>query len=220
MPKTYYPQNDQAYDAWLANFVTQLIANVAVFGMVAADVDALADAHSTFDGNLTSHKSAQLAARAATAQKTDSRQVSEDLLKPIVRRINNHPNMTNALRAILGLVPQTIVESAVPIETLQPLVYLEAGGGQVDVHWGPSPQNEQVNGRPEGVKSGLIYRKKLGEEVFQLIGYATKSPYIDYVTGSAADYMYAVRYRGSDPKDVSKLSEPAMVAASGEQLAA
>lgn len=216
---SYPPRQDQAYNAWLQNFITQLLANVATFGMTSADVDLLAAAQSDFDTAYASHAAAQLAAKAATSHKNKKRDDSDELLRPIVRRINNHPNMTDALRDILGLKPADAGESTVPISELTPSVFLEANIGFVHVHWGPNPQNERQNGKPAGVKSALIYRRIVGEDAFQLIGYATKSPYLDDIAGPAQSYEYMVRYRGTDPRDVSGQSEGAMIAARGELAA-
>ncbi len=219
MSKSCIPYADQEYNSWLQNFVTQLLANVATFGMVASDVDALADSQSNFDAAYTNHKAAQLASKAATAQKVNRRDESLELLRPIVRRIQNHPGMTDALRGILGLVPQTIGESALPIDTLKPNMLLKTGPGKVFVHWGISPQNERLNRKPEGVLVGVVYRKKAGEEDYQMVGFSTSSPYVDTIVGTAEDYVYVVRYRGTDPKDVSLQSEAAMIAARGELAA-
>jgi len=89
----------------------------------------------------------------------------------------------------------------------------------VVVHWGPYPSNERINGKPAGVKTANIYRKKDGEDDCALIGYASSSPYIDSITGPAADYTYIVRYRGTKATGVSIPSNAQTIAARGEPAA-
>jgi hypothetical protein len=94
-------------------------------------------------------------------------------------------------------------------------VYLESAVGQVTVHWGPNPTNERINGKPLGVQGARIYRKKSGEDDFQIVGYARTSPFYDSVTGPGSDYTYYVRYQGTKATDLSPQSEEATVAARG-----
>ena len=219
MGRRYYPSNDQEFRTWLANFCTQLAGNAAQVGLVAADVDPIANANDAFDAALTSHINAQLAARAASGAKFTSRTDAESILKPLVRRICNHPGMTEALRGILGLNQPFIPQAETPISLLKPKAALEPGQGQVIVHWGPEPGNEHINGKPVGVRGAIICRKKTNEQNYQMVGYATSSPFIDYLSGDAADYMYMVRYRGTKQTDVSEWSDPQIIAARGEQAA-
>lgn len=219
MSKPYYPANDEQYKVWLANFVTQLSGNLAQVGLVAADLDPLSGAFDEFDAALSTHNNAKVAAKAAVNAKFTKRDASEDLLKPLVRRITNHPGMTDALRGILGLQKEHTAAASIPVTEMRPLVLLESNPGGVAVHWGPNPENEGHNGKPEGVKSANIYRRKAGEETYQLIVNVTKSPYIDTIVGDGSDYTYVVRYKGTGPGDLSYQSEAAMVAARGEEAA-
>lgn len=219
MPRTYFPNNDQAYDDWLQNFVSQLNSNLALFGMVAADIEPLVTKQGDFNTSLAALILARNAAQAATADKDTDRRDSEDLLRPIVRRINNHPAMTDGLRRALGLIPDNVVQSATPVTELTPLIFLESHLGSVTVHWGPNPENEGRNGKPAGVKSANIYRKRAGDETYQLLVNVTKSPYIDSITGEGSDYTYVVRYKGTEPDELSYQSVEATVAARGMQAA-
>ena len=216
LSKDYVPNNDQAYDAWLENFVVQLAGNAAQVGLVPADVDPISNAFDEFAAAFTTFQSARSAAKAATGAKVTKRTASEQILRPLVRRINNHPGMTDALRGILGLTQEYLVQAETPVSAMTPLLYVVPAAGQVHVHWGPSPKNERANGKPAGVKGANIYRKRAGESAYQIIGYATKSPFIDAVTGPGADYVYVVRYRGTEQTDLSNESESATIAARGE----
>ena len=222
MSRSYFPENDRALKDWFINFVTVLSNNLATFGLVAADVTPLDTDVNAFDGALTNYFAQQTLMASASSQKKETKTAAIATLRPLVQRIQSHPAMTDALRSLLGLPERgggNIVLSETPLPLLKPLVALEPGQGQVIVHWGPEPGNERINGKPAGVKGAVICRKKLGEADFQMIGYATSSPFVDYVSGNAADYVYMVRYRGTKPTDVSEWSDEHTVAARGAQAA-
>lgn len=219
MSRSVIPKNDYVYDAWVANFITHLSGNLAQVGLVAADMDALDTAYGEFNTSYQSFVAAHLAARSSTSQKLTKRAATDAVLRPLIRRINNHPGMTDALRSLLGLTPQHVLDTPVPITELTPSVFLETAVGQVDVHWGPNPQNENQNGKPLGVKGANIYRKKAGESNFQMLGFATRSPFLDEVSGEASDYTYVVRYRGTKPTELSKPSVAQTIAARGDLAA-
>ncbi len=219
MSTNYFPSNDQAYRTWLLNFVTQLSGNLAQVGLVAADLTPLQLSSDTFDSSLSSHFSAQVAAKAASNKKTQDRGETEQLLRPLVQRICKHPGMDDALRGILGLPVPGSGGSEVPIGDLIPVVFLETSPGEVTVHWGPEPGNERINGKPAGVWAANIYRKKPADEQYVLVGASNSSPFRDLITGPASDYMYVVQYRAKDPAEVSRQSAAQIIAARGELAA-
>lgn len=219
MRNDYVPSNNAVYDEWLANFVTILTANAATFGLSAADLEPIEGEQMDFANALSDHVSKKALERAAYAVLATKRRDSESVLRPLVQRIQKHPGMTDELRSLLGLPPRYMEEASTPISELIPLIRLETTPGCVTVHWGPNPGNEHENGKPEGVRSGNIYRKTADEEVYQLVGTATSSPYYDAVTGPATDYTYVVRYRGTKQYDLSKQSDFTTIAARGEAAA-
>lgn len=222
MSGNYFPANDEHLRTWLMNFATVLGNNLAQVGLVAADVAPLDADLVDFDMALTNYLSQKTLMTSASNQKKETRAEAIETLRPLVRRIQEHPGMTDALRGLLGLPERgggNIPLGETPVTLLTPVLLLEPGVGQVIVHWGPNPKNERNNGKPAGVKSANIYRKQAGESSYQLVGTATKSPYLDPVTGPGTDYIYVVRYRGTNPLDLSNESEAAAVAARGEVAA-
>ncbi|MBP6964773.1 MAG: hypothetical protein KBC96_10235 [Armatimonadetes bacterium] len=219
MAKNYIPVNDEVYEAWLINFVNILEVNLAAVGLVTDDLVPISEAKDDFITRLEAYGLQSGLARAASEAKKGSRKTSEEILRPLVRRINNHPGMTDQLRTLLGLRPQSIAQQATPIEEMVPEVFLESRVGVITIHWGPNPQQENRNGKPEGVKAGNIYRKRSDDEEYTLVASATKSPHYDYVTGPATDYTYVVRYRGTTAQDLSAPSAAETIAARGDLAA-
>jgi len=215
----FLPRNDEAFRNWMENFLEVLGQHLADFGLVADDLTAIQNVEMAFSNALNLHLEKRQAAKAATAGKNELRRLLEGYIRPVVRRVNNHPSMSNELRVELGLSPREAAEAPTPIEALVPLVYLTATNGQVAVHWGPNPMNEHLNGKPEGVKHGIIYRKREGDAGYSIVGIATSSPYYDPIVGPATDYTYVVRYRGAKQTDLSPQSEAATIAARGDLAA-
>jgi len=213
------PTNFEQLQSWMANFLTVLEAHVADFDMVATDLDVAKNYNIAFSTAQNDYASKYSALASASAQRKDTHGLLTACILPLIRRVNNHPNMSNSLRAELGLKPRNLVQAIVPITELKPEVSLEAADGAVIVHWGPNPGNERINGKPAGVKAAHIYRRKNGEETYQPVGYATTSPYVDVITGPAADYTYIVRYRGTKATDLSLQSAAETIAARGEPAA-
>ena len=105
------------------------------------------------------------------------------------------------------------------INTEVPGIYAEALQGKVIVHFGTSPMNEQKNTKPACVFGTNIYRKKDGEDRYELISFETSSPYVDNIQGPPTGYTYVVRYRGQKSNEISQESAAAYVAVSGATAA-
>ncbi len=216
---SYFPANDQQYSQWLDNFVTVLALNAATVGLVPDDLEPIETAKDSFAAKLADYTQKRQYAKAACAAKDTERRVSEEILRPLVKRINGHPGMTDQLRVMLGLKKEEMPQALPPIEQLVPEVYLESRVGLVTVHWGPNPLSERWNGKPSGVKGAVIYRRKTGEPDFRLIGFSTSSPFYDEISGDASDYTYVVRYRGTKTTDLSAPSPAETIAARGDLAA-
>lgn len=215
MSQGYLPNADAAFHSWAANFTTAIQPHLAALGLVEADIGPMLAAYNAFDVALGNHQAKRLEALAASESKRGSRTVLENHIRAIYRRINGQPGLTNDLRHLLGLtVPKELAE-AIDIGLLVPGIYVQSGVGKVVVHFGTLPQNEHLNGKPAGAKGANIYRKGPGEDAFRLLVYATSSPYEDVISGSASDYAYMVRYRGTKPDQLSQDSPEATVAVRG-----
>jgi hypothetical protein len=216
----YVPSSDQDYAAWLYNLVTGLNDHLEDLGLDAADILPLQTEYTAFSGALTAYNDKKIALTAATNLKKDKRGLSEITLRPLVQRVQHAPGMTDELRGELGLpVRSGRTTHSVGVEV--PKIYLETEPGSVSVHFGTEPANEKINGKPLWAKGCLIYRKRADEENFQMVAWASTSPYLDTVEGQGADYTYYVRYRGTKATDIGQGSQQMTVAARGlEAMAA
>lgn len=211
----YIPRNDAEFINWAANFLAVLGANLSELGLVAADLTAVADERTLFSTALTDQIRLQAEAKSAVENKKARRRSFEGLVRPLARRISYHPGMTNDLRARLGLNVPGETRRRLSAGTDVPGVFLETSPGQVLVHFGTDPANEQLNGKPDWAHGCFIYRKKTGESDFSMIAYDTASPYLDRVTGPAVDVTYRVAYRGTRETDIGPMSPEQTIAAGG-----
>ena len=87
-----------------------------------------------------------------------------------------------------------------------PMVHLDFSvGQQITIHWGPNPQDERRNGRPQGVVGCEIQVHRGGlpehEAEWQILDTDTNSPYVDMVhEDTPTTYAYRARYLGKRQK--------------------
>ena len=174
--KDFLPNNDTELQAWLQNFVTILNANLAAFGLVAADTTPLTGAQTNFNTAVTTQISAEAAFRNAVATKKTRRTQLEALLRPLIRRVNSHPAMTDGLRGNLQITVTDRVPTRRCVGTEVPGMVVEPRPGQVIIHFGDNPGNEQTNSKPAWALGCNIYRKKGAETTCTLIAFDTTTP--------------------------------------------
>lgn len=213
--KDFLPNDDTELVAWLANFLAVLNNNVSAVGLTAADLAPFASAQTAFSTAVTAQVAADAAFTNAVATKKARRVALEATLRPLIRRIANHPGMTDGLRGNLQITIPDRVLSRRGVGAEVPGVVLETKPGQVVIHFGTNPGNEQINGKPAWANGANIYRKKGGEATFVQIAFDTSSPYVDTVTGAAVNVSYRVAYRGVRDTDIGAYSAEQMVAAGG-----
>jgi hypothetical protein len=215
----YIPKKFQDLKVWANSFVSILGVNAAQVGLAPADITPLETAAGDFDTALANWLQQETLAHGAMGLRNSTRDQLVALIRPVVRRIQEHPGMTEQLRNLLHIPLPSTGRTPSEIGPEVPEVLLESVAGRVIVHFGDDPGNERNNGKPAWAKGCNIWRKKNGEESYTLVNFANSSPYHDYVSGPAADYTYVVQYRGTKTTDTGGESNPQTIAASG-QLAA
>jgi hypothetical protein len=100
---SYLPKNDQHFLAWIENFIQVLNVHLDEVGLISADIEPVEEAEALFAPALGIYFSRKILAEAATVGKNATRKGLEDIVRPLVRRISNHPGMTDELRELLGI---------------------------------------------------------------------------------------------------------------------
>ncbi len=203
MASDYLPKNDSELVTWLANFVTVLNGNLAAVGLVAADVTPLTGAQTGFGAAVTDQIAKQAAAKAAVETKFTKKDQLEVVIRPLVRRINNHPGMTNTLRGQLGINAPTGTRTQRGVGPEIPGMILNLEPGRVVIHFGTDAGNELTNHKPDWAKGCNIYRRIGATGDFALIAFDTASPYVDiHGLTTASNVSYRAAYRGTKEADI------------------
>jgi len=211
----YIDPNDAVFIAWSANFFTVLNTNIAAVGLVAGDVTPVSNARDLFSVAYTDQVAKEAAATAAVALKRTRRTTYVPQLRALVKRIQAHPGMTDSLRGQLGVTVPKRTRTRRGVGSEVPGVVLEPKPGQVIIHFGDNPGNEQTNGKPAWAAGCNIYRKFPEDFDFVLIAFDTASPYVDTIKGAARDVSYKVAYRGIRASDEGARSPEQTIAAGG-----
>jgi hypothetical protein len=214
MAREYIPPNDAEFLAGMNNFITVLNANLATFGLVAADLTPLTNARNDFQTKLGNFQTAETALRAASEAKKTARNTAEPLFRQMAQRINRHPAMTNERRAQLRLtVPKPRQRRGVGPEI--PGVRLEVDAGRVVVHFGTNPDDERRNGKPDWAIGANIYIKAEDEADYRLLAFDTASRYVWEYRGAPKRFSFRVAYRGVRERDEGTLSPEETVSVGG-----
>ena len=211
----YIPSPDEDFNTWLENIIAVLTPIVTTLGMTAAEIAAMASQQGIFETDMNDNNAKQTAARASRQKKEDSRDTVEGTARDIVQRIQQHPAMTDALRASLRITIPDLVRTARTVGTEVPLLAFETRPGQVILNWGTNPGDEGANSKPGWADGAIIYRRKASESLAVQVGFDQASPFTDDVTGPATDYFYSAAYRGLEENDLGPRCPEQKVAAGG-----
>jgi hypothetical protein len=197
----YLPYKDSDLVTWAQNFIAVLTPAAEELGINLAQLSPITNARIALTGAIATREQAEATAKATTQAQKNERDNLEAAIRVLVRQIQANPAMTDTLRAQLQITVPNRTRTRRTVGPEVPGVLLRANPGQVVVHFGTDPNNEQQNGKPGWALGCNIYRKRAGEAAFALIAFDTASPYVDHITGPAQDVSYKAAYRGTGAND-------------------
>jgi len=213
--KNYIPNKDNDFKVWLDNFQAALTEHLAAFGVSESDIEGLTEAAGAFATALPALATAKAAYHEAIKSKHTARKETEQQLRAVVRRVANHPAMTDAIRAQMGITIPDRIRTRHEDGPEVPSILLEPRAGMVVIHFGTDPGDEQTNGKPDWAMGCNIYRRKSTVADWSLIAFDTASPYVDVITGEPAVYCYRAAYRGTRTSDEGASSAESSIAFGG-----
>ena len=159
---TFIPQSDHDFLIWMEHFIANLTPDLGT----ATDLAALKAAFEVFSSKITQSTAAAASAKQATAEKNDSRDNSESLIRAMAKQIKARNDYTQGLGAQLGIVgPEHLFD----LTTAHPdLTGIDQTAGRVILYF------TKVNS--DGVN---IYCQREYDTDWVLLIRATTSPYID-----------------------------------------
>ncbi len=162
----FVPKSDVDLQVWTSTFTTYLAANLAKFGLVAADVAALNAAEPEFNTARNDTNAARATYRGEVSNKKVKRGTLVDEIRTVAARVQSCPATTNQDRDALG-IPRRGETAPVPqdVELLadRPLAGINiAQIGRHTLRIQNDNQGVVSLGKPEGVKAVEVW-VKVGE---------------------------------------------------------
>lgn len=200
MASDYMPRNDAEFMVWLDQFMSYLTAHVENVGLSEAEIaDLLADLP-LFQTALLEFQDARIAYKAKRDTKTDSRTAIQEIIRPLVSRIQSYAGTTNADRQALGIPVRNgeTTPQEITIANNKPQAIVDVSQRYKHVlRIRNETQGSSFRAKPKGAKYAEVWIKK-GGSAEDLTGYvfygtASKSPYL--VEFNPEDANLPVHYR-------------------------
>ena len=193
----YIPGPDANFQAWQSNFVTYANANLAALGLTAADLAPITAAQTTWATAFPAHIAAVNAAKASRQAKDEARAGYVAVIRPLVRRLQASPQVSDAEKAALGI---TVRQEPTPIgpPTTAPIVSIECGNRLQQTLRFVDAANPTRRGKPAGVLGVEIWNKvgttpPAGEGDLRFVAVDTSAPYVmnfDLAEGGKTNYVW------------------------------
>lgn len=158
----FIPRPDSEFDEWIQNFVVllkQFGAALGIPGNLITDMDNLMQ---TWVADYQGHLVAKAAARGKREAKDETLDNAAKLARTITNMLQANPATTNEQRELFRItVPDTKPTPLSPDYVLSvppPLISLDfSKRQQITIHFGPNPENERENAKPEGIAGAKIW---------------------------------------------------------------
>lgn len=210
----FIPQNHDEFRVKFLQFKNWFNANGVAFGFTLAETTAVSNAYTDVDTKLTAKQAADVAALGANEALESSEAAATLLWRADAKRLQPHPNMTDAIREAAGLTVPDRVRTKREVGADVPGVEIDYGPGVITIHWGTNPTNETLNGKPGWAEGANVYIA-VGSGSSNLVGFDKASPFRYLVTGPPVSLTIKVAYRTPDDDGVGTLSAPVTVSTGG-----
>jgi hypothetical protein len=123
----YLPGSDSNFLAWVQNFQAYVAANLAALNLAAGDLAPITAGMGDYETDYTAHIAAKAAAMAAKQEKDDARRDLTAAIRPLVRRIQANPNVTDAMRAAMNITVPDTTPTSTGTPTTRPVTSITLG---------------------------------------------------------------------------------------------
>jgi len=201
----FIPSPDEAFDDWFAIFQAYIAANFAALGLTPAEALEVQTLKINWSLGLSNVLTIKNTYQAAVEAKDERRALAEEGIRRITKKVQARPETTDAQREGLGVtVPDRIPTPLDPEKILlhpPPLHLVKPGRGQVELHFGPDPGNENSNALPSICRAVRIFRAAGGVPAdvsgWVFVAEISHSPYVD-VFGNSAPITVSYRFQYVD----------------------
>ncbi len=160
MPGDYIPGADGAFDAWQDNFVAYVSANAASLGLDPMnDVAPLSAASIDWGVAYPANTTAQQAAQAARQTKDGARTDLVAIVRPLVRRMQANPAVTDDDKASMGITVPDSTPTDVVLPETRPVVNVDTSQRlRHTIHFADEA-TPTSKAKPPGVRGAQIWVK-------------------------------------------------------------
>lgn len=197
----YLPSSDTEFIAWMQNFLSYAGGNVAALGLTAADLTPIQAQQGTLETSYADFVATQALAASKRQQKDDERAVQEQLVRPLVARLQSFTNVTDAQRQALGITVRSASRAAAATPTSRPVGTIDTSKRLRHTISFVDENSPGSRAKPDGVIGCEIWMKvgepfPAGPDELRYLATDTRSPYVVEFEASDAGKMayYMLRW--------------------------
>lgn len=194
----WLPRPDTEFTPWFKTFTDYAGTNQAALGLTATEVTAVLSARTTWETDFQANLAAQNAAQSARQTKDASRTAAENLLRPLVQRLQSVETVQDSDRDGLGITVRETTRTASPVPETLPLATVDTSKRLRHVISFADESMPNSRAKPEGVSGCEIWVKiggppPLDSSECQYLATDTRTPYTAEYAGTdggkVAHYM-------------------------------
>jgi hypothetical protein len=179
----YIPKGAPHFMTWLQQLLKAITPDPTHFGLVAADVATLQAQYDTCIKSYNAHLDGQKHAVELTEAKDKDLGLAEAGSRSVVQKVNAHPHVDNAMRALLGVPAHAETRSSAGKPTTWPIAHIvDLHGHRQETRW-VDKDTPLSRKRPEGVQACEIFLKiggdpPIDETTCKRVARDTATPYV------------------------------------------
>jgi hypothetical protein len=187
----YIPTTDADFNTWQDNFVTYVNSNLAALGLTAADLTPVTAAQSQWQTAYAANVAAQAAAQGASQTKTAARRDYENLVRPLVRRLQGQATIDDKHRAGMGIRVRTVARTPVGSPPMRPVATIDTSQRLRHTINFSDETTPSRRAKPDGVLGCEIWVKvgdpaPVDPQDLHFLATDTATPYVAQYDGAAA----------------------------------
>jgi hypothetical protein len=187
----YIPEKDSDFKDWLETYDNYVNSHAEDLGLSDGQKIELHSATGTWNTNYSNLMAAQAGLRAATQAKDASRAAVEELVRKFTAIIQINPDVTNEVKATLGITIRKETRTATPVPTTRPMAKVDNVKRLEHIIDFFDETGEKSKAKPAGVRGCEIWCKignpePVDESTLTYVATDTKTPYIAHFNGADA----------------------------------
>lgn len=175
----YIPHPDADFNLWQSSLVTIVQTNVAVWGILAADVTALVTQQTAWTAAFNKASNKQNRTSADVQAKDDARVIYEKALRKFVAQwLANNSKVPDSERERMGITVKAGTHTAAPMPSSSPVATIDFSVRLQHTINFTDEHTPRSKAKPDGVHGCEIWIKPDGAADFTYLATDTSTPYV------------------------------------------